>query len=800
MFTNYLKIALRTILRQKFYTIINILGLAIGLAVCLLILLFVKDELSYDRYHSNADRIYRVLSEWKQGEDRSVKTPIAEYRLAPALETDFPEFEEVVRLRRVAGRLVSYEEIEFEEDEVYFADKGLLNIFDFELLSGNKESILEEPFTMLLSEAIARKYFGDADPLGQSLRFDDQYDVTVAGLFRDIPDNSHFKADFFISMETGKQVFNQMVLNNWGELSCYTYLLLPEKVLPGGIEERFPAFLEKIVGEGSSENRFLSLQPMLDIHLKSNYYGELATNSDIRYIYIASAIALFIIMIACINYMNLSTARSAKRAKEIGVRKTLGAPRPTLIRQFLTESILLALLAFVLAIGLVALALPAFNGFVGKSLSVNPLVVPQSFLVFLGITILVGLIAGSYPAFYLSSFDAKRIFQEGSRSGSGASLLRKGLVVFQFCISIILIIATLIVFDQWSFLRNKDLGYERENLILAPIPGGASNYLSVKEQLEQNPNIISVAASNKRLTGALSSNLSFKAENFEPDPQSPNSIKIVTIDHDFMKTLQPEFAAGRDFSREYGSDATEGFILNEAAVRLIGWEEPIGKWFETSDLVDGGWVTRRGKVVGVVKDFNMESLYSSIAPVVYFISDSWLNWMTIRVRGSNMSETLSFVKEKWIAYGSEQQFDYTFLDEQIAELYRNEERFFSMFTVFTLLAIFIASLGILGLSSFTAEQRTKEIGIRKVFGASIGNIVRLLLREFTLLVIIGFSNCRSNCLPDHESLAGRFYLSDQYRVLTLRPGGRVGHCSGLGNGGFSIISSGHCQSNLGASE
>lgn len=739
MFSNHLKIALRNISRRKLYTFINVFGLAIGLAICLLILLFVRDELSYDRYHAEADRIYRVLSEWKRPDGEAVRTPYSEYRLATALETDFPELESIVRFGPNRGSsLVEFEDQAYQEDRIFFVDPEVFDVFDFKLLAGDPAKVLTEPFTVLLSKSIAKKYFGEADPVGRTLRINGEADVTVSGIFEDIPRNSHFTADIFVAMETGKQVYNQMVLNNWGELSQYTYLLLPEHIDPARIEARFPDFLEKNAGEGASKGRALFLQPLTAIHLHSNYYGEIEANGDIRYLYIASAIALFIILIACINYMNLSTARSVKRAMEIGVRKTLGAPRAALVRQFLTESVLLALIAFLLAVGLAWLALPGFNAFTEKSLSINPFQNGVIFPAFLLLTLLVGLLAGSYPALYLSSFRAVQVFQENVRKDSTSGMLRRGLVVFQFSISIVLIIGTIIVFNQWDYLRGKDLGYNRDNLVLAPIPG-TSNYQTLKEQLERHPNVLSVTASNKQLTGDLSSNLSFEAEQFQPDPENPQSIKVVTVDHDFMKTLGVDFAAGRDFSRQRGSDATEAFILNEAAVRMIGWKEPVGKWFQTSEFSPDGWQERRGKVIGVVRDFNMESLYNQISPVVYFVSEGWLNWMTIRISGRDVSQTINQIKEDWTAYGSEELFDYTFMDDRVAELYRNEERFFRMFTVFTILAILIACLGIFGLSTFTAEQRTKEIGVRKVFGASMASIVVLLLREFTWLVLIGFA-------------------------------------------------------------
>lgn len=736
MLYNYLKVAFRNIFKEKLYSVINIFGLAVGLAICLLILLFVKDELSYDRYHAKADRIHRVVTEWSLG-DRSINTAISSYRLAPALETDFPELEQIIRFSPYGG-LVTYENQNFQEDDVFVTDKEVFEVFDFKLLSGDAKTALAEPYTAVLSESTAEKYFGQENPIGKVIRFDDDFDLTVKGVFQDFKPNNHLIADIFISMATGKQEFNQLVLNNWGEGSQFTYLLLPKNASPESIETRFPDFIEKNLGEGRSERVTMSLQALTDIHLHSNLRSEIRANSDIRYIYLSSAIALFIILIACINYMNLTTARSVNRAMEIGVRKTLGAPRFSLVKQFLSESTLLALIGLVVAISLVALVLPAFNAFVDKSLTINPSQVPGILGIFLLITLAIGLLAGSYPAFYLSSFQAVQVFREKINRRSVSGRMRKFLVVFQFCISIILIIGTIIIYNQWNFLKQKDLGYNKENLVLVPIPD-LEQYESLKNQLEQNPKISMVTASNKRLTNALSSNLGIKAENFEPDPNGGrNSMKLVTVDPDFMKTLDVDFVAGRDFSEEHGSDATEAFILNEAAVEMVGWEEPIGKWFETSEYNNGTWVTRRGNVVGVVKNFNMESLYNQIEPVAYFISKTWLNWMTLRISSNNTTETIDYIKQKWVQYGSEESFSYSFLDDRINQLYASEERYFQLFTVFTIIAIFIASLGIFGLSSFMAEQRRKEIGIRKVFGASVGNLVVMLSKEFTWLVVIGF--------------------------------------------------------------
>lgn len=736
MLFNYLKVALRNISKQKFYSLINILGLAIGLAICLIIMLFIKDELSYDRHHSNADRIYRALMVWGKQNGEGMRSPIGPYRLLPALKTDFPELDEVIRIVSASGSLVTYENVDYQEEHMFFADKELFKMFDYELLQGDEETALAEPFTMILSESTAKKYFGTQDPMGKSLIVDGDQNVMITGVFKDNAHNSHLTADIFVSMETGKTVFNQLVLNNWGEGSSYTYILLPEGTTAGHLAERIPAFLEKNMGEGSSEGVGIDLQKMTDIHLYSNLPGEIQANSDIRYIYISSAIALFIILLASINYMNLATARSIKRALEIGVRKTLGAPRAALIGQFLSESVMIAVFSLVLAFALALLSLPAFNSFMDKQLTLNPLVNPEILLFFVGLTLLVGVISGSYPAFYLSSFQAMGVIRENFSQGT-SGLLRKFLVIFQFAISIILIFATVVVFRQWDFLKHKDLGMNQENLIMVPIPD-LDQYQSLKTQLLANPNILDVGASNKQLTGRLSSNLGFKAEQYEPDPNGNNSIKIVTTDHDFLRTLDVEFAAGRNFSREFVSDDTSAFILNQAAVDKIGWEDAIGKWFETSEFNNGGWVPRTGKVIGVIKNYNHESLYNDVQPVAYYVSKTWLNWITIRLSGNNMTETMADIKTKWVQFASEELYDFSFLDDRIDEMYRTEERFFNIFTFFTLLAIFIAGMGILGLSAFMAEQRTKEIGVRRVFGASTGSLVLLLTKEFSRLLIIGF--------------------------------------------------------------
>ena len=404
-----------------------------------------------------------------QESKRRPKTSDQSISLEPALKTDFPELEQVVRFVSAGGSLVTYEEVDYEEDEMFFADPSVFDVFDYELVKGDPKTALVDPFTMVLSESIAEKYFGQDNPIGKSLIVDGEHNAQVTGVFKDTPQNTHLSANILISMETGKSVFNQLVLNNWGEGSSYTYLLLPEGMEATQLEARFPDFIEKNMGEGSSERVGIALQKMTDIHLHSNYPGEIQANSDIRYIYISSAIAIFIILLASINYMNLATARSIKRALEIGVRKTLGAPRAALIGQFLSESVLIALFALVVGFLLALFALPAFNSFMDKDITLNPLANPDIMLLFLGVTLVVGIVSGSYPAFYLSSFQAMGVIRENFRKGA-SGMLRKFLVVFQFAISVILIFSTVVVFKQWDFLKHKDLGMNKENLIMVPIP------------------------------------------------------------------------------------------------------------------------------------------------------------------------------------------------------------------------------------------------------------------------------------------------------------------------------------------
>jgi putative ABC transport system permease protein len=730
MFRNYLITALRNLRKYKGFSFINLLGLAIGMACCILILLYVRDELSYDRYHTNADRIYRVTREWINEDGTSslhlghVAPPIA-----PLLLNDFPDIQEAVRIQTPDRMLCSHEDKHFLEEDIIFAEENFFSIFSFELLAGDPSTALRDPFTLVITEATARKYFGDKDPLGETLKFENRIDAKVTGIVRAAPPNSHFHFEIIGSLASLKQMYGQREFENWGSNNYATYLLLPSGYDIGLLKSQVPAFLDRHQGEDYHRSNTLHFQRLTDIHLKSHLDSEIEPNSNIVYIYIFSAIALFVLLIACINFMNLSTARSSIRAREVGMRKVVGAQRSHLIRQFLSESIVLAFFALVLAVVMVSIVLPAFGRFVERDLSPGFVQSPELFLGLLLIALLVGLVAGSYPAFILSSLRPVQVLK-GTRGPAGrGSLFRTILVVSQFAISIILIISVAVVYQQLRYSRSKSLGFNREQVVVLPTSDLIrQRFDAIRTQLLAQPGVVSVAAARRVPSGRLLD--SSDAQVISGDGAQPVNFRIafVRVSHDFIPTFQMEMAAGRNFSREFPTDLKEAFILNEAAVSKMGWtaEEALGRSF--------GYGSRTGKIIGVVRDFHFESLHQEIAPIVFYLQPDYRN-VIVRIRPDNIPTTMGFLKERWAELRPNYPFDYFFIDENFDSLYRTEEKLGQVFGVFSLLAIFIACLGLFGLASFTAERRIKEIGIRKVLGAPVGNIVILLSRDFTKWVL-----------------------------------------------------------------
>ena len=738
MIRNYIKVAIRNLLKQKFYSVLNILGLSIGISSCLFILLYIHDELSYDQFHEKGERIYRVNLHAKlAGQEFSGGVACAPFAFT-AIE-EFPEVENAVRLHSLSNEVIRYGENVFTESEVFFADSTFFEVFTFPLVEGEPKTALTQPHSIVLTEAMARKYFGDEPAMGKILTVGD-YNAAykVTGIVKDPPENAHFHFDMLYSMSTSEDSRSEIWVSN----NYFTYLLLHKGASSKALEDKLPSLVEKYVGpqveqfmginleqfENSDNQYGYFLQPMLDIHLHSRLDAELDVNGDIMYVYIFAAIAAFILLIACINFMNLSTARSANRAKEVGVRKTLGSLRSTLMGQFLAESILVTVIAFVLAIFFTSTFLSAFNSMAGKALSLNFLAQPWTMAGIAGLIIVIGVIAGSYPAFYLSSFKPVEVLKGRIRAGVKSGSIRNILVVFQFFISITLIVCTALVYQQLEYARNVNLGFDKENvIIISNAQWLGEKAEAFKQDLLSHSQIINASLSNS-IPPKVQSNTVFRTEGTEVD----HLITFYFVDHDYIPTLGMELAEGRNFSREFSTD-TAAVILNEAAVREFGFDEPLHQKLWT--FIDNP--PRTYEVVGVVKNFNFETLRNEIRPMAILLSDN-PRFVSVRISPGNMQETLGLLESQWKAYAPNEPFEYTFMDEDFDALFRSEQRLGKVFTIFTGLAIFIACLGLLGLAAFTAEQRTKEIGVRKVMGASVFSVVVLLSKDFTKLVIIAF--------------------------------------------------------------
>jgi putative ABC transport system permease protein len=749
MFKNYLKIAFRNLVKYKGYSFINVLGLAIGMACCILILLYVQDELSFDKHHENSDRIFRLSRQWFNSDGSSslhlghVAPPIA-----PLLKNDFSEIMHVARMTDGGTPLIKYGDKFFEENRFFFADPNILEIFTLPLFKGDPQTALQNPNNVLLAEATAQKYFGDEDPIDKTITFlyrgVIEVDLKVTGVLAEIPRNSHFHFDFLGSMKALELAFGDDEFQSWGSNNYSTFVLLPEGYEYKNLEAKFPDFLDRHLGAATqartgqpparqpSERNKLHLWPLTDIHLHSQLDSEIEANGNIVYVYIFSSVALFILLIACINFMNLATARSASRMTEVGLRKVVGADRSKLIKQFLGESIFLALVSLVIAVFAVELALPWFNNFVGRELSLDLSRNFQNLVLLASIALGVGIAAGSYPAFFLSAFQPASVLKGTKIFGLGGhSPLRRALVIFQFAISIILIISMGVVYNQLEYCNNKELGLTKERILV--LPAGSpmiQRYATFKNRLLLHKGVVGVAASKRVPSGRLLDSSGARILDGENSERLNFRIANVQVDHDFLDTYGIELAAGRNFSVDFPTDSTEAFILNETAVKKIGWESAdvaVGRAF--------GYGGRQGKIVGVVKDFHYESLHQPITPIVLIIRAQSLNQISVRVQAEDMAATLGFLEGIWQEYRPNFPFVYDFLDDRYAQLYQNEHTLGQIFIIFSALAVFVACLGLFGLASYTAEQRTKEIGVRKVLGASTSSVIMLLSMDFTKLVI-----------------------------------------------------------------
>src|SRR5665213_1375925 len=746
MFKNYLKIAWRNLMKYKFISFINLFGLTVGLTCCLLITTYVLNELSYDRYNKNAENIYRVTRTFKNTAGAvSLKLSTISPPFGYYFPTDFPEIKKMTRLL-VAGTLpFKYKDKIIAENNVYFADENLFNVFTLKTLEGNPQTALKDPFSVMLTEDVAKKYFGNEDPMNKVIKINNQFDVKVTGIYKGFPENSFMHPDVLISFNTLKDsaVYGEKKLEtNWGNNSFFTFLVLPNHYDPKKLIARFPAFLDKRMAGNYSPNQpskmtELGLQKLTDIHLYSHTDVEAEPNGDINKVYIFSAIALFILLIACINYMNLSTARSSLRAKEIGIRKVIGARKKELIFQFLSESVLIAWSAILIAFVLLYFTLPWLNQVSGQQLSINILLKWQVLIPLFLTPFIVGIVSGLYPALFMSSFQPVKTLKGLFKVGGGNLSFRKTLVVAQFTISIVLIITTIIVSQQLHYMQDTSLGYNKEHIITLPYYNSVNpQYDAFRNDLLQSPGIKDVTRSSRIPTGRLldvNGATAMVGNSMQPVKAD---LKYVTADYDFIPTYEIHLVAGRNFSRDYSMD-TSNFILNESAVRGIGWESPqdaVGK-----DFTYGG---AKGRIIGVMADFHFESLQHEIVPMVLLNpattanSSPYFSNLSIKIAGNNIPASLASVENIWKKYLPELPYQYTFLDEKFNKMYQSEQRQENIFTVFSCIAIFIACLGLFGLSAFEINQRVKEIGVRKVLGAKVSSIVTLLSKDFLKLVLV----------------------------------------------------------------
>jgi putative ABC transport system permease protein len=727
MYKNYFKITFRVFNRERLYSLINVSGLALGFTCCLVIYLFIADEISYDRFHPDGERIYRISAAYmRQGQWEPYGSN--SWRTGELIKNSYSEIEQLVKILPDNNTLFEYGDKRVMEERLAWVDENFFDLFNFPLVQGNVASALKGPNKVVITESTSAKYFGNQDAIGKVFKVSDgAFELQVTGIIKDMPSNSQFHFDFLISGETLKQVAPEGLFTNVGWDSQYLYAKLAPGVDPSKLEATFPDFINKNLDFWKSTTFKLFLQPLLSIHLQSDIGREIEANGSLTHIYIFLVIAVFILVIACVNYMNLTTARSLRRAKEVGMRKALGAKRPDLLGQFLTESFIMTGLAILLALFFSSLVLPEFNAFAGKQISFNEIFSPRIiFGLFISLFV-IGLVSGLYPALMLSSFKPLNSMKGNSGGGSGFGF-RRGLVLLQFVISIGLIAASAIVFNQWSFLKNKPLGINQDMVISLPLQTMDRKQVGAFTNELANSAIRKIGLSNMRMPGWIGNSTGYTAQDVDSDEEVNKSMKIIRIDYDFFSTIEAEIVDGRDFSREFPVDSTSSIILNEAAVAQLGWKDPSGKWMEF-----GG---RRYTVVGIVKDFHFESLHRKIPPTIFVFSLRSVNWVYLKVHSENIPSTLAHVKTVYSRFVTNRDFTFTFLNEDIERQYEGEEKFTQVFTIFTVLAIIIACLGTFGLISFTAERKSKEIGIRKVLGASVGNVSFLLIKEFVILLLI----------------------------------------------------------------
>ena len=731
MLRSHLKLALRSLFRYKIHSSISVLGLAIGFACFIIVFVFIAHEMNYDAFHENAERLYRVRSD-KIEKRTGIRHGNAAiwHSIAPLLKSDFPEIEDIVRVRLFYGQSwsIHYQDKHFLEDQVYFADPMFFDFFSFPLTEGDARTALEAPYSIVLTEQTASKYFGSDNPVGKTLHIgidsNSTYEYLVTGVVQDLPSNTHFKFDFIASIKEFK-------LRKGFETYCHTYLRLAKNASPEVLENKSSEFLERYYNIKEWEwTMQLFLQPLQNIHLHSHFKYELSPNRDVRYLYLLMGIALVILLIVCINYVNISTFRFTQRAKEVGLRKALGSVQSQLIQQFLGETLLLTLFAFLVSLVLVMCSWPYLSRFLGPDVEIAAfrLAIDYGLWLFASI-VCIGLIAGLYPAFFLAKFNPAATLGGHTQSGATAGFLRKTLVIFQFVLSIVLIITTLALHNQLEFVRSQDLGFDREQVVV--IPAKIFQPTRIAEYL-QDPRILNIS-------GTFGSPGVLDMEGrFIPEGQDKVSMNAIDVGYTYLETMGLELIAGRDFSADFASDEHEAFIINESAAKFLGWKNPVAKRLERTSMPQRR--SASSKVIGVVKDFHYQSLHHSIEPLVIGLRWNMQNaliikHLTARIHPGDISGALAFLEAKTREFVPNEPFRYYFLDDVFDQFYREEERIFRLIGFFSTLSIVIICLGVLGLASFSVEQRMKEIGIRKVLGASSPGLVYLLMKPVLVWLV-----------------------------------------------------------------
>lgn len=733
MLKNYFIVAFRNLLRNKFFSILNISGLVIGLTVSILIVLYVIHELSYDRFHEHSCDIYRVSVEGETS-GQAYNYPVTPALLAKHFTVDFSEVLSATRLKDAPDAFFTYNDKKYHENHIFYADSMFFNVFSFNLLQGNPNEVFCMPYCVVLTESLARKYFGNENPIGKKLKCNNDESYIVKGVIEDTPDNSHFKFSMLISFPTIKFKPLGKYLNLWTSLSYFTYIHLHKNVNLDVFSKKIKTYIdikskEKLREHGVIFN--LYLQPLTSIHLHSALSAEIEANSDILYIYLLIAIAVLILLIACINFMNLSTARSAKRAKEVGIRKVLGAKRKMLIIQFISESVIQTLIALFISFVLIEFILPSFNQLTDKNININYIKDWSLTGSFFFLAFFTGVVAGSYPAFYLSAFIPIKTLKGNLKAGAASSALRGILVFIQFAISIALIICTGIIFSQIKYVKTKRLGFAKENLMVIPLRNTDLSDKGewIKTKLSAAPGIVSIATSSSVPGAGLNGN------GFYPKGKSKNEpwlIYTFSVDYDYVETSGMKLLAGRNFSPQLPED-TLGVLINETLVKELSWDNPIGKTMTGTEAVE---YRKTYTVIGVLQDFHNQSLHEKITPMLLQLGLQDVQFITLRIKSDKIQQTIDALAEIWIEIDNRIPFDYYFIDDYFNAFYQSEQRVARIFMNFSFIAIFIALLGLFGLSNFISEQRTKEIGIRKVLGASVFLIAVEFSKDFAKWVLL----------------------------------------------------------------